>query len=92
MSERERRPRRDLLRDTSGATYVEFIMAFIPLFIMFLGMLQAALLYSANLVVTHAANTAARAAIVVLPDDPAEYDHEEINTVNFGASSSDSDV
>ena len=55
-----------LSRDERGAAYVEFLIVFIPVFMMFLGMIQAAMMYAANLVVTHAANTASRAAIVVL--------------------------
>ncbi len=80
-----------LRRDVGGAAYVEFLIAFIPVFLMFLGMIQAALLYAANLVVTHAANTAARAAVVVLPDDPSKYDGEAQNSVDFGATSSRDD-
>jgi len=75
-----------LRQDTGGAAYVEFLLSFIPVFIMFLGMLQAALLYGANLVVSHAATTAARAAVVVLPDNPDEYGGEGVNNVSFAAS------
>jgi len=77
---------RRLLEDTGGATYVEFLIAFLPVFIMFLGMIQAALMYSANLVVTHAANRAVRAAVVVLPDDPDEYGGERVNDLADGSS------
>lgn len=80
-----------LREDDSGAAYVEFLISFIPVFIMFLGMLQGALMYGANLVVTHAANRAARAAIVVLPDVEDEYDGEQQNRVDFTASSSSDD-
>jgi len=75
-----------LHKDTRGATYVEFLIAFIPVFFLFLGVLQAGLLYTANLVVTHAANSATRAAIVVLPDDPRAYGDEPINTIDEGGS------
>lgn len=72
-----------LHRDTEGATYVEFLLAFIPVFTLFLGMLQAALLYGANLVVTHSATAAARSAVVVLPDDPRLYDGEPVNVIDY---------
>lgn len=63
-----------LLSDRGGAVYVEFLLAFIPLFFLFLGMVQMGLLYGADLVVRHAAVTATRAAIVVIDDDPSRYD------------------
>lgn len=72
-----------VLRDTRGAAYVEFLIAFIPVFLLFLGMLQAALLYGANLVVSHAATSAARSAVVVLPDDPRRYGDEPVNVVDY---------
>lgn len=63
----------ELKKDTRGAIYVEFLIAFTPIFFMFLAMVQMALLYASHLVVQHAAVTAARAAIVVLDDDPKHY-------------------
>ncbi len=72
-----------LARDDRGATYVEFLIAFIPVFILFLGMIQGALLYGANLAVSHAATSAARSAVVVLPDDPRLYDDEPVNVVDY---------
>lgn len=63
-----------LMSERRGAAYVEFLIAFIPLFIMFLGMVQMCLMYAGDLVVQHAATTAARAAVVVIDDDPAKYD------------------
>lgn len=65
------------LRGARGAAYVEFLLAFIPLFIMFLGMVQMALMYAGDLVVQHAATTAARAAVVVIDDDPRRYGGQE---------------
>jgi hypothetical protein len=62
---------------TRGAVYVEFLIAFMPLFVFFMALAQLAYVEVANIVVKHAAVTAARAAIVVLPDDPAEYEGEE---------------
>jgi hypothetical protein len=58
---------------TRGAVYVEFLVAFLPLFIFFECLLQLAALGVANLVTQHAAACAARAAVVVLPDDPKYY-------------------
>jgi hypothetical protein len=73
-------------RDQRGAAYVEFLLAFIPVFVMILGMLQAAMMYSGQLVVQHAANRAARAAVVVLPDDPADYGGAGVNQIEMGGS------
>ncbi|MBW2460473.1 MAG: pilus assembly protein [Deltaproteobacteria bacterium] len=74
-----------LAKDTSGVVYVEFLIAFMPFLVMFLGMVQVALYLTANLVVRHAATTAARAAVVVLPDDPQYYDNAEINRIERGS-------
>lgn len=60
-------------RDARGAVYVEFLIAFMPLFVLFLGICQVSLLVVARVVVSHAAFNAARAAIVVLDDDPRYY-------------------
>jgi len=54
--------------------YVEFLVVFLPLFLLFLGGVQAAFLYASQLGVRHAAATAARSAAVVLDDDPRRYD------------------
>jgi hypothetical protein len=54
--------------------YVEFLLAFMPVFLLFLGICQLALMNTAALVVRHAAYVAARSAIVVLEDDPERYD------------------
>lgn len=79
-----------LMDDTRGAAYVEFLLAFIPLFIMFLGMVQMALMYAGDLVVQHAATRAARAAAVVIDDDPQYYeDAERMDVGSFGVTSSE---
>jgi hypothetical protein len=62
-----------LRRDERGAVYVEFLLAFLPLFFIFLTLCQVALLVAGKLVVSHAAFTGARSAIVVLDDEPALY-------------------
>ncbi|XYH94745.1 TadE/TadG family type IV pilus assembly protein [Sorangium sp. So ce1128] len=63
-----------LYRDIEGAVYVEFLIAFLPLFVVFMALCQLAYVQAAHIVVQHAAVMATRAAIVVLPDDPAYYD------------------
>ncbi len=79
-----------LIQDRRGAAYVEFLLAFIPLFIMFLGMVQMALMYAADLVVQHSATTAARAAAVVIDDDPQYYDGaDRMDVGSFGVTSSE---
>ncbi|MFN9809219.1 MAG: TadE/TadG family type IV pilus assembly protein, partial [Deltaproteobacteria bacterium] len=69
--------KQSLATDTGGAVYVEFILSFIPLLFMFLGILQMGMLYAASLAVQHAAVTATRAAAVVLDDDPQNYGGQE---------------
>ncbi len=58
-----------LAQSERGAVYVEFIIAFIPMFIFFLGMLQLAFMESGQLIVSMAAQKAVRAAVVQL-DNP----------------------
>ena len=60
-------------RSQAGGVYVEFLIAFLPVFFFFLGLVQLAFVQVANLVVKHAATKAVRAAVVVLPDDPQYY-------------------
>jgi hypothetical protein len=60
-----------------GAVMVEFLIAFIPLFMLFLGIVQFTLMGAAALIVQHAAVVGARAAVVVLDDDPKYYDQLE---------------
>jgi len=66
-------------RDERGVVYVEFLLAFVPLFTLFLGIAQLVLLWGGRLVVGHAASRAARTASVVLDDDPRYYDREPRN-------------
>ena len=70
------------MKDKRGAAYVEFIIAFLPLFIFFLGIVQIALLYGASLVVEHSALRAVRTAVVVLDDDPRYYGGESRNVLD----------
>lgn len=60
-----------------GTTSLELLITLPIVFLMFLGTAQLALLGMARLVVQHAAHRAARAAIVILDDDPSEYDDAE---------------
>jgi hypothetical protein len=62
---------------TKGAIYVEFLIAFFPVFTMFVGLVQLADLYQANIIVNHAAQMTARAAAVVLHDDPQFYGNDD---------------
>jgi hypothetical protein len=70
--------------DDAGVVYVEFLLAFPPVFLVFLGFCQFALIDAARLVVQHAATRAARAAVVVLEDDPAFYDNAPRGAVYIG--------
>jgi Flp pilus assembly protein TadG len=65
---------RECAGDRSGAVYVEFVIAFMPLMVMFSGLFQLGMLQIADVVTQHAAVTAARAAMVILPDNPIYYD------------------
>jgi hypothetical protein len=76
-----------LLRDRRGAAYLEFLIIIVPFLLLFLGSLQFALIGAAKLVVQHAASTGARAASVVLDDDPARYESEERNLLLENVSS-----
>jgi hypothetical protein len=61
------------LHDERGGIYVEFVIAFIPFFILFLGFCQLTLVTAAYLTVSHAATAAVRSAIVVLDDTADIY-------------------
>jgi hypothetical protein len=56
--------------------FVEFLVVVVPLWTFGLCICQLALIAQASLIVKHSANAAARAAAVVLPDDPLEYGGE----------------
>jgi Flp pilus assembly protein TadG len=73
-------------RDRHGAAYVEFLVVIGPFLVLVLGLTQLGLLYGADLLVAHAAGKAARAAIVILPDDheDADYGGEPLNQVSAG--------
>jgi Flp pilus assembly protein TadG len=63
-----------VIRDESGAAYVETLVAFLPTLFFFLAVLQYGEVAAANLVVRRAAQAAVRAAVVVYPDDPRFYE------------------
>jgi len=69
-----KRARRSLLHDRRGAVFVEHIIAYLPVTVFFLATWQLLELCAAHLILKRAASAAARAAVVVLPDDPAFYD------------------
>lgn len=64
------RGRARLERDVRGVVYAEFLMAFMPFFLLFLATLQLAFIAAARIVVKHAAVMAARSAVLVIDDDP----------------------
>jgi len=63
-----------LKRDQRGAVFVEHIIAYIPVMFFFMATWQLMELCAGHLILKRAASAAARAAVVVLPDDPAYYD------------------
>ena len=67
------RPLGSLWRDDSGTVFLEFLVVLVPLWGFFLALVQLALIAHADLLVRHAADSAARSAVVVLPDDPRQY-------------------
>jgi hypothetical protein len=91
MTEDYRTPRRRrhrAARSAAGAVYVEVLVAIIPVLVFFFGLLQLALLYTAKLVVTHAAQRAVRSAVVVLEDDPARFEGTPQGEVTYHDTSS----
>jgi Flp pilus assembly protein TadG len=75
-----------LPRGVAGAAYVEFLVVIGPFLLLVLGLTQLGLLFGADLLVAHAAGKAARAAIVILPDDheDADYGGDPVNQVSSG--------
>jgi hypothetical protein len=64
---------------TSGAVFVEKLIAYLPLLLTFFATWELAELCAASLVVERASAAAGRAAVVVLPDDPAFYGGEDVD-------------
>jgi hypothetical protein len=65
-----------LVADQRGVVFLEFLIAFVPVWTFFLCVVQLAFITHANLMVKHSVDSAARSAVVVLPDDPSEYGGE----------------
>lgn len=59
--------------------FVEFLIAFLPVYIFFLCLVQLGLVFTARLVTEHAALNGARALAVVGGDEPKRYDDEKLN-------------
>jgi hypothetical protein len=59
---------RELGREVRGAVFVEFLIAFLPLYTFFLCLIQLALLFVVRVVTEHAAMNAARAAAVIVAE------------------------
>jgi len=55
---------------TRGAVYIEFLIAFMPLLVSFLCIWQVSILFTTKLFVDHAAFSGARAAAVIIAEDP----------------------
>jgi Flp pilus assembly protein TadG len=70
--------------DDRGVVYVEFLIAFFPLFLLFLALCQLALIGSAEAIVRHAAYAAIRSAIVTLEDDPERFDGADRGSLSQG--------
>ena len=62
--------------DVRGAVFAEKLIAYLPLLVSFFLAWELAEVSAASLVVQRASAAAGRAAMVVLPDDPAFYDGE----------------
>ena len=73
-----------LRRDERGVVYVEFLMSFFPVFLIFLSVCQLSLLTSAKIVVGQAANQGARSAVVVLEEDPTHFDGAKRGNLSAG--------
>lgn len=89
-------PKTDLRRpptvweQTRGVVYVEYLIAVMPIFTMFLCMVQLALMMEAGIMVHHAANRAARSAMVVIrePQDYVAKDNGNLFGTNLYANAS----
>ena len=68
---------RALLADTRGAAYVEFLIAFLPVFVLFLCAWQFGRIFTVRLLCTHAAVVGARSAAVIVaePEENGSVEH-----------------
>jgi hypothetical protein len=68
------------LSEERGAVFVEKLIVYLPLLLTFFLAWELAEVTAASIVVQRACAAAGRAAIVVLPDDPAYYDGEPVGS------------
>ena len=68
-----------------GSVYVEFLIVILPLLFFLLALVQTARMYVGHLAVKRAANTASRAAVVILDDDPRYYGGAPRNSLTGGS-------
>ncbi len=73
---------RRLFTRSEGAVFVEFLICFLPVYVFFLCLLQLGVLFAVRLLVEHAAISAARAAAVVIGDDPRRYGGEPLHRID----------
>jgi len=64
-----------------GAVYVEFLIVVFPMLFLMFGLAHIGFAYTAHLLVGHATARAARAAIVILPDETDEYAGVALNRI-----------
>jgi hypothetical protein len=74
-----------MIRNDRGYVLVEFLLIFVPFLLFIMGTMQLLLLHVAKMGATHAANAAARAAVVVLDDRPNLYGNEPRNQAPPGS-------
>ena len=74
---------RSRLGAESGAVFVELLIAFLPVYVFFLCLLQLTILFAVRLMTEHAATSAARAAAVVIGDD-GRYGSEKLHELSAG--------
>ena len=68
------------LRDARGAVFVEKLIVYLPLLLVFFVTWELAELGAASLIVQRASAAAGRAAMVVLPDDPVFYSGDSVGS------------
>lgn len=68
-----------LTRESRGAVFVETLIAFLVVLGFGMSTWQMIELWTGHLLIKRAASAAARAAVVVLPDDPRFYNDEGVN-------------